>query len=133
MKTTIKQRARDLSKRINEAIKSGAFKLSGGYLKQLSGRRHCEGCALASAAYVFGGAPERPPALDGRFGIGYKDRGACLDAVSPSITRRDAAQLEMGFERWAEFRDHVGRVEVEARHGHPFYKLGRRLRARRDR
>jgi len=130
------QRAANLGRKIDRRIKNGTFRLDEGYLnKQLKGGRElegkCEGCALAAAAFAM----SRGKVQEAR------SQTECVTTVmsDSTISREEAAQLEMGYEGWV----HVG-YTIDLKPGgelrrqvfkedrqNPFHKLGVKLRLRR--
>jgi hypothetical protein len=127
-------RARKLGKLIRNEVAAGNFKVDSGYLAESSLTRKCYGCALAAAAYALG---TRPKPEDS-----YLGREELLDTVSAcptvKISRREAAQLEMGFEQWgsvytwSEPNETGNHMLVKSDTRNPFYRLGARLRVERD-
>jgi len=128
----VQQRAINLGRRIQKAIKDGVFRLDVGY----ASKPHpifdpapkgvvCQGCALAAAAFVI----SREPLDMGQEG--------CLEVVTEAISRDDAAQLECGYERWTHTTHAVrrnGKVKsrrIKAKPNNAFYKLGAKLRTQR--
>jgi len=120
MKST-QDRANLLETKILDAIENGEFSMGCGYLDQVL----CTGCALAAAAFVFGGWP----------GVNYVAGTICRDVVTCAdvssderVSRREILQLEMGYEHFASMVDSSSGNCVDADRQNPFYKLGRRLR-----